>query len=93
MVIRGVNRVRTAVPLWILQSAEQRVDEWQGMGTNPIFTQHMANQWHWMLELLDATDWPDLYRAECKLKFSAKLSERCASTKGRDASYYKNKVS
>jgi hypothetical protein len=83
MVIQGVNRVRTSVPLWILQRADQRVDEWPGIGTNPIFTQHLANQWHWMLELLQEPEWPEVYRTDCKLAFSDKLNAACAATKGR----------
>jgi hypothetical protein len=51
-VIRGVNRVQTSVPLWILQRADQRVDEWPGIGDNPIFTQHFDKQWNWMWERL-----------------------------------------
>jgi hypothetical protein len=51
MVIRGVNRVHTAAPLWILQRADQRVDDWPGMGTNPIFTQYLEKQWNWMAVL------------------------------------------
>jgi hypothetical protein len=93
MVIRGANRVFTSVPLWILQRADQRVDEWPGIGTNPIFTQHQANQWHWMWELLQPPEWPDIYRTDCKLAFSAKLTTACAATKTRDSSYYRGKVS
>jgi hypothetical protein len=93
MVIRGVARVRTSVPLWVLQSANQRVDEWPGFGTNPIFTQHVAKQWGWMQELLQEPEWPEVYRKECGLTFSRKLAAACAATKNRDSSYYKGKVS
>ncbi len=93
MVIRGVNRVRTAVPLWILQRADQRVDEWPGIGTSPIFTQHVENQWGWMWELLDEVIWPESYRTASKLLFAPKLAAACAATKRRGAEYYKGKVS
>lgn len=92
MVIRGVNRVHTAAPLWILQRADQRVDEWPGIGTNPIFTQHAEKQWGWMTELLHAVQWPDLYRTESKLLFAPKLAAACAATTTRGAEYYQGKV-
>jgi hypothetical protein len=91
MVIQGVNRVRTSVPVWILQRDDQRVDEWPGMGTNPIFTQHLADQWTWMQELLQEPEWPEVYRTDCKLAFSDKLIAACAATKARDSSYYRGK--
>lgn len=92
IVIRGVSRVRTSVPLWILQSADQRVDEWPGFGTNPIFTQHLAKQWDWMSELPQEPEWPEVYRKECGLAFSQKLAAACAATKNRDQSYYRGKI-
>jgi hypothetical protein len=58
MVIRGIGRVRTSVPLWFLQSAEQRVDEWIGIGKSPVLTLHVPNQWDWMMDLLDEVGWP-----------------------------------
>jgi hypothetical protein len=93
MVIRGVNRVHTAAPVWILQRADQRVDEWPGIGTNPIFTQHVENQWRWMGELLDEVGWPESYRTTSKLVFAPKLAAACAATKTRGAEYYRGKVS
>jgi hypothetical protein len=92
MVIRGVARVHTSVPLWTLQSADQRIDEWPGFGGNPIFTQHMAKQWDWMFELLQEPEWPEVYRKECNLTFSQKLTDACVATKNRGESYYKGKV-
>jgi hypothetical protein len=92
MVIRGISRVRTCSPVWILQRADQRVDEWPGFGVNPIFTQYLDNQWDWMLEQLDAVEWPDLYRKESKLVFAPKLSAACAATATRNSSYYQGKI-
>jgi hypothetical protein len=80
------------VPLWILQRADQRVDEWPGMGTHPIFTEHLAGQWHWMMELLQQPGWPEVYRMDCKIAFSDKLIAACAATKTRDSSYYAGKI-
>jgi hypothetical protein len=92
MVIRGVNRIRTAVPFWY-QSAGQRVDEWKGMGSNPVFTEHVPGQWDWMMDLLDETAWPAKFQQDCKLRFSEKLSAACAATKERGNAYYQGKYS
>lgn len=92
MVIQGVNRVHTTVPLWGLQRVDQRIDEWPGIGTNPIFTQHLPNQRLWMFELLQEPSWSEVYRTNCKLAFSDKLSAACAATKTRDSPYYSGKV-
>jgi hypothetical protein len=87
MVIQGVSRVRTSVPVWILQRDDQRIDEWPGMGMNPIFTQHVVGQCDWMQGLLQEPWWPDIYRTDCKLAFSNKLIAACAATKNRNPSF------
>jgi hypothetical protein len=92
MVIRGVNRIRTAVPLWYLQTADQRVDEWSGMGTSPVFTQYVAGQWSWMWETLLEPEWPANFQGDCKLQFSQKLLVACAATRERGDSYYQDKI-
>lgn len=92
MVIRGVNRIRTSVPFWFLQGEGQRVDEWRGMGVNPVFTQYVPGQWDWMLQLLDEPAWPVDFQKECKLRFSEKLSAACAATKERGNGYYPGKI-
>jgi len=92
-VICGVNRVRTAEPAWILQRADQRVDEWPGIGTNPILTEHAEKQWAWMAELLEEVQWPDSYRKESKLVLAPKLAAACAATKARGHEYYKGRLS
>jgi hypothetical protein len=81
------------VPVWILQNADQRVDEWLGIGTSPIFTQYLDKQCNWMAELLDEVQWPERFRVDCKPAFSQKLAAACAATKNRDASYYVGKWS
>jgi len=92
MGIRGVNRVLTAVPLWILQLADQRVDEWPGFGTNPIFTQHTENQWNWMLERLDEPQWPEAFRKQSKLLFAPRLRAALEATLTRGDKYYQGKT-
>jgi hypothetical protein len=91
MVIRGVNRVQTSVPLWFLQSAEQRVDEWTGIGKNPVLTLHVPNQWDWMMDLLDEAAWPADFIVESGLEYSEKLTAACTATKLRDNAYYQGK--
>jgi hypothetical protein len=93
MVIRGLNRVRTSNPMWILQRAGQYVDEWSGVGTSPVFTQYVEKQWRWMNELLDEPQWPESYRKESRLLFAPRLAAACAATVTRDNSYFQGKVS
>lgn len=93
MVIRGLNKVRPSIPLWFLQGEGQRVDEWKGMGMNPVLTTYVPTQWDWMLKLLDEPGWPARFQKECKLHFSDKLAAACASTSTRGTSYYEGKLS
>jgi len=92
MVICGVNRVLTSAPLWILQRADQRVDEWPGIGKNPIFTQHAEKQWNWMVEALDEPQWPDSYRKQSKLLFAPRLTAALKATSTRGDAYYQGKL-
>lgn len=92
MVIRGVNRIRTSIPLWFLQGEGQRVDEWKGMGVNPVFTQYVPGQWDWMLELLANPAWPTEFQKDSKLRFSEKLSAACEATRERGNGYYQGKI-
>lgn len=92
MVIRGLNRIRTSIPLWFLQREDQRVDEWKGMGVNPVFTQYVPGQWDWMWELFDTPTWPAEFQKDSKLRFSKKLSAACEATKERGNDYYQGKI-
>lgn len=92
MVIQGIHRVLVSVPVWLLQRADQRVDEWPGTGMHPIFTQHLPDQWKWMAELLQEPEWPMIFQKDSKLVFSAKLTAACDATKSRDSSYYHDKI-
>ena len=91
-VIRGLNRIRTSVPFWFLQGEGQRVDEWKGMGRNPVFTQYLPHQWDWMYQLFDAPAWPAEFQKQSKLRFSAKLSAACEATRDRGSEYYQGKI-
>lgn len=88
MVIRGLNRIRVSTPVWVLQTHEQNVESWFQLGAKPIFTQHVREQWDWMLELLIEPQWPARLDTDSGIRFSKKLSERCARTRERDAAYY-----
>jgi hypothetical protein len=44
-------RSRLAVPVWIIQQADQQVETWPLMGHTPIFTEHVSAQFAWMLEV------------------------------------------
>ncbi|HEX7335184.1 MAG TPA: hypothetical protein VF290_27030 [Pyrinomonadaceae bacterium] len=92
MVIRGLNRIRTSIPLWFLQREGQRVDEWKGMGVNPVFTKYVPGQWDWMMELLYSPTWPAEFQKDSKLRFSNKLSAACEATKERGNDYYRGKI-
>ena len=92
MVIRGLNRIRTSIPLWFLQREDQRVDEWKGMGVNPVFTQYVLGQWDWMWALLDTPTWPAEFQKDSKLRFSKKLLAACEATKERGDDYSQGKI-
>jgi hypothetical protein len=47
---RGLLNVRLPIPLWIIQSAGQRMEDWDLPGDFPIFTEHFERQFSWMLE-------------------------------------------
>ncbi|OQW32988.1 MAG: hypothetical protein A4E19_06470 [Nitrospira sp. SG-bin1] len=46
---RGLTSTATRVPVWFLQSANERVDQWTMVGDyRPIFTEHFEGQFSWM---------------------------------------------
>jgi hypothetical protein len=52
---RGLLAVRFPVPLWIIQSAGQRIEDWGLPHDRPIFTEHFEDQFSWMVEIF--VDW------------------------------------
>jgi hypothetical protein len=47
---RGLLTVRLPVPLWIIQSAGQGMENWDLPGDFPIFTEYFERQFSWMME-------------------------------------------
>lgn len=91
MIIRGLERIRMSIPIWSLQEANQSIDEWEGMGERPIFTQHTDKQWSWMMEMLLEPQWPARFEGDANVRFNKALKEQCKATTTRD-SYYEGKI-
>jgi hypothetical protein len=47
---RGLAAIRTPVPLWLIQVADQDVSSWKLPGDPPILTEHMKAQFSWLFE-------------------------------------------
>src|SRR5204863_6659830 len=79
---RGIAALRQPPrPVWFIQLAEQRVDEWALRGDRPIFTQYTESQFAWMFETSFSPDWPDSYAEHCGLVLSPELREKCQGTR------------
>jgi hypothetical protein len=62
---RGLTSAATRVPVWFLQSANERVDRWPLIGDyRPIFTEHFEGQFSWMKIILLPEDWFERYSAK-----------------------------
>ena len=62
---RGLTSAATSIPLWFLQSANQRIDKWPRIGEyRPIFTQHLEGQFRWMELVSLPEDWFERYAAK-----------------------------
>lgn len=72
---RGLAALRgLPVPLWVLQSGDQRISNWGLPGDPPILTEHVDAQFGWMLETHpDAAEWRALYPEDSGLDFSSDL--------------------
>lgn len=80
---RGIAMLRvTPRPVWFIQLASQRVDDWGLPNDHPIFTQHTDKQFAWMLvEGSLSSAWPDAYADRCGLVMSSELLQKCRQTK------------
>jgi hypothetical protein len=47
---RGLLNVRLPIPLWIIQSGGQGMENWDLPGDFPIFTEYFDSQFSWMME-------------------------------------------
>jgi hypothetical protein len=75
---RGLLDVRLPVPLWVVQTAADEVQEWKLPGDRPIFTEHVDNQFAWMLEFsIDRRAAQTHYPAHSGLQFSSALQTCC----------------
>jgi hypothetical protein len=73
-------------PIWLMQSAGQRVDDWGLPHDRPIFTEHSEHQFAWMtFQGHLAPSWPAGYADRCGLQLSAELLRRCRQTADRDS--------
>jgi hypothetical protein len=69
-------------PVWFIQRASQRVDDWGLPYDRPIFTQYTERQFAWMMsEGSLSSDWPDFYADRCGLVMSSELLQKCRNTK------------
>lgn len=79
---RGIAALRMPPrPLWFIQFADQRVDDWELRRDRPIFTQYTEGQFAWMFEGSLSPDWPDFYAERCGLVLSPELREKCRETR------------
>jgi hypothetical protein len=75
---RGLLEIRVPVPVWIIQSAEEHVEQW-GLGQDPpIFTEHEPNQFSWMFEFfVDRREAQSRYPENSGLELSPALERLC----------------
>ena len=93
MVIRGLNRIRTSIPLWFLQRKGQRVDEWKGMGRKSGFYSNTCRDSGigcWSFSTLRHGQLNS--RKTPNSAFRNKLLDACEATKERGNDYYQGKI-
>jgi hypothetical protein len=80
---RGIAALRAPPrPVWFIQLASQRVDDWGLLYDRPIFTQYTEKQFAWIMnEGSLSSDWPDFYADRCGLVMSSELLQKCRNTK------------
>ncbi|MFC4591810.1 hypothetical protein [Sphaerisporangium corydalis] len=75
---RGLLTMRAPVPVWIVQSAGQGVENWRIPGDHPIFTEHFPQQFSWMREgRRDRREARSRFPARSGLDLSPELRHRC----------------
>jgi hypothetical protein len=71
-------RQRLPVPLWIIQLAGQDAEFWPLIGEVPIFTEHAAAQFGWMIEAsFDRADSQRRYAQDSGLILAPALEAKC----------------
>lgn len=81
---RGILALRAPPrPVWLIQLAGQRADDWGLPYDRPVFTQYTAKQFAWMMfEGSLAPDWPDAWADRCGLEIAPSLLRKCRETRG-----------
>jgi hypothetical protein len=75
---RGLTSIRTSGPLWLLQLAGQDVETWPFVGERPIFTQHVPDQFNWMLQIsFDRQQSRARYPTDSAMDLSPALAALC----------------
>lgn len=75
---RGLLEIRVPVPVWIIQSAEEHVEQWGLRQDPPIFTEHEPHQFSWMYEFfVDRREAQSRYPEESELELSPALLRLC----------------
>jgi hypothetical protein len=76
-------RPRLSVPLWIIQMDGQDADSWPLLGDVPIFTEHAASQFSWMLEAsFDRREAQQRYPVGSGMILAAAFEKRCREPSG-----------
>jgi hypothetical protein len=67
---RGLTSAATSIPVWFLQSANQRIDKWPRIGDHrPILTQHLEGQFRWLELASLPEDWFERYAAKSGVRW------------------------
>jgi hypothetical protein len=74
----GLNDIDN--PIWVIQSAGQAADHWPGLSELPLFTEHLPDQYSWMIRGNLRSWWPLLHSETAGLRVSEKLLELLCST-------------
>jgi hypothetical protein len=80
---RGIASLRSPpIPVWFLQRAGQRVEDWRLPHDRPIFTEHTERQFAWMMwEGTLSPEWPAAYAERSGLIMSPALLQKCRRTR------------
>jgi hypothetical protein len=67
---RGLTSAATSIPVWFVQSANQRIDRWPWIGDyRPILTQHSEGQFRWMELVALPENWFERYAAKSVVRW------------------------
>lgn len=72
-VARGLLALYGFSPVWIMQRAGQSAHQWPGFREQPIFTQHVDQQFSWLKPVITYPTWLIYYLANSGLAIEAEL--------------------